>query len=181
MDNYIRIWDGVFDEDWCSSFVEKVKNKNMFRLESNEESYSVLSLIQQDDLHDEVQLIGNTFTEAANKYAQACNIKEWQYPKHYGFDEIALVKYANGCDETLSKVYNGGDPRRILHFYLMLNSGPGGNLVLPDHEVSLDRVAGRLVIFPCFFTYPFGIQESVGNAYMIHSFLRDASDLIEKK
>jgi hypothetical protein len=181
MDNYIRIWDQVFDEDWCNSFINKAKDKPMLRLETNEESYSVLSLIPEEDLRPEVQLVGEAFSQAADKYAEACNVKEWQYPHHYGLEEIALFKYTNGTDETLPKIYNGGDSRRFLHFHLFLTGGAAGSIELPDHDVVIDRVPGRLVVFPCFFTYPYGIRESVGDSYIVHSFLRDASDLIEKK
>ena len=179
MDNYIRIWDQVFDEDWCNSFIEKIKTKNMFKLESDEESYKVLDLISQEDVRPEVEKIASAFSIAADKYAEVCNVKEWQYPKHYGIEEVGLFKYGTG-DESLPKIYKGEDPRLFLHFFLFLNDGTGGSVELPDHEAVIDRLPGRLVMFPCFFTYPYAIKQSVGDSYFVHGFLKDASDLIEK-
>ena len=82
------------------------------------------------------------------------SLKQW--PEKFGFEQIRFKKYEpNNEDEfqTHVDVTNYNSARRFLVFFMYLNNNDGGETTFPDYDISVKPEAGKLILFPPFWTH----------------------------
>ena len=79
------------------------------------------------------------------------------FPSRYGFEEFRLKRYLpNGVDEFRNHVdvTRYATARRFLVFFLYLNDTEGGETVFTNYDLRVKPRAGRILMFPPFWTHP---------------------------
>ena len=84
-------------------------------------------------------------------------IQDQHFPSAVNIEHVRIKKYApNDKDEFKNHVdvANYASARRFLVFFLYLNETEGGETVFPNYDLNVKPKAGRVLMFPPFWTHP---------------------------
>ena len=191
MDNYLRIYDDMIDEETCQKFIEKFES-NKDRLETinhiggpqgeNSISFNQLHLVQYDEWKPIQSGMIDLFQDVILRYKVDCSIRDKQWPSGCGFESVRIKRYlANDSDrfDPHVDVMNHDTARRFLSFFVYLNDVEVGgetkflNLYKPGTYIpfTVTPKRGRLLVFPPLWPwYHAGLKAESGNKYLIHSY-----------
>ena len=128
--------------------------------------------------------------EYKTRFMKNLNIKDIHFPPVIDMENIRIKKYMPN-DEDQFKVHvdvvrsMGDSAKRFLVFILYLNDvEDGGHTMFPKPNIWVKPRAGRLLVFPPFWTHPHaGLKPLSGPKYVMMSYLHygDADDPRYKK
>ena len=128
--------------------------------------------------------------EYKTRFMKNLNIKDIHFPPVIDMENIIIKKYMPN-DEDQFKVHvdvvrsMGDSAKRFLVFILYLNDvEDGGHTMFPKPNIWVKPRAGRLLVFPPFWTHPpAGLKPLSGPKYVMMSYLHygDADDPRYKK
>jgi hypothetical protein len=188
MDNYIKIYDDVLDNDSCQNLIDKFeKSKDLLENVNvddgdNAIAFKQLTLLNHDDWKPFQDSMLQVFQHYIMLYKIDCKVFKMMWPEEYGYEAIRIKRY-------LPNDYDRFDPhvdvmthetsRRFLAFFIYLNDVEEGgetefiNLnkegtYLP-YKVTPKR--GRLLMFPPMWPWYHAGRKSVsGKKYLLHSY-----------
>ena len=188
MDNLIRVYDDVIDEESCQKLIEKFeKSEEHFEkvYEKDEEeriSFKQLQLIKLKEWESVQQGMLELFQDYIVRYKTDCNIKDKQWPQEYGYEAIRMKRYLNNDFDRFDPhvdVLDHHTSRRFLAFFIYVNDVDEGgetkfvNLNKEGTYVPLtvNPKRGRLLMFPPMWPwYHAGLKPESGKKYLIHSY-----------
>ena len=187
MDNLIRVYDDVVDEESCERMIkmfEDSKDTEPVKLEDGDNSISFTQLTMSE--HKEWASVQagmlEMFQEYIGRYNIDVSLKTKQWPPTYGYEAIRMKRYFNNDYDRFDPhvdVLNHETSRRFLAFFIYMNDVEEGgetefvNLYKPGTYVpfKVEAKRGRLLMFPPLWPwYHAGRKPISNNKYIIHSY-----------
>ena len=187
MDNLIRVYDDVVDEESCERMIkmfEDSKDTEPVKLEDGDNSISFTQLTMSE--HKEWASVQagmlEMFQEYIGRYNIDVSLKPKQWPPTYGYEAIRMKRYFNNDYDRFDPhvdVLNHETARRFLAFFIYMNDVEEGgetefvNLYKPGTYVpfKVEARRGRLLMFPPLWPwYHAGRKPISNNKYIIHSY-----------
>ena len=191
MDNLIRVYDDVVDEESCERMIkmfEDSKDTELVKLEDGDNSISFTQLTMSE--HKEWASVQagmlEMFQEYIGRYNIDVSLKAKQWPPTYGYEAIRMKRYFNNDYDRFDPhvdVLNHETSRRFLAFFIYMNDVEEGgetefvNLYKPGTYVpfKVEAKRGRLLMFPPLWPwYHAGRKPISNNKYIIHSYCHSA-------
>ena len=175
---YIKIYDNAVDSSFCKDLINKYEKNKELKTFRNEQSFifdEINISRNQSIFKEEYSFLWRTFEKYIEQYKADCDIKKYQFPEKYGFEEFRIKHYAANYGQFMPHVDAGSKIAcsRFLVFLLYLNSGKSGGTSFIDEGVISRRVEGRLLIFPPTWTFPHaGLMPEESDKYIVGSYLQ---------
>ena len=188
MDNLIRVYDDVIDEESCQLLIEKFESfedRLEVIYEKDEEeriSFKQLQLVKFKEWESIQQGMLELFQDYIVRYKTDCNIKDKQWPQEYGYEAIRMKRYLNNDFDRFDPhvdVLDHHTSRRFLAFFIYVNDvevGGETKFVNLNKEgtyipLTVNPKRGRLLMFPPMWPwYHAGLKPESGKKYLIHSY-----------
>ena len=175
---YIKIYDNVVNKDFCQHMISKFENSESLQVKRREDVF-IFNEINLSENHQffekEHEFLWGVFENSVQRYKKDCKIKDYQFPKDYGFEQIRMKQYLAGDGEFKPHVDScslSSSPR-FLVFFLYLDEGEGGGTALIDQNMICERKVGRMIMFPPTWTYPHaGLIPKNNNKHILGSYLQ---------
>ena len=188
-ENCVRIYDDVVSKDWCKETInmfEKSKNPSD---DERYESPDFNQVISQRKSFTEICLEGkDEWFEIKKHFLIACQQHFLKFAKELGIEKHHLAqkidtenvhfkKYqANGLDvfkNHVDVIDTGPLSKRFLVFIMYLSDvEEGGETTIPRYNIKCKPKAGRLLMFPPFWTHPHqGEEVKKGTKYIMMTYL----------
>ena len=182
---YISYWDDVLTKEQCSMIIDRFEKNVDQQVDTTLEGHRhfkemniTSNLSEWSDVQD---LLLDKMQEYLAKYKTVFSIDEKVWPTELGFEQFRIKKYEpNGVDEFAFHVDvgNHASARRFLVFFWYLNDVErGGETTFQKNsksreELSVKPTAGRMLVFPPFWTHPHtGTKPISGPKYIIGGYL----------
>ena len=188
MDNLIRVYDDVIDEESCQKLIEKFESFEDRLEEVCEEdegekiAFKQLQLVKFKEWESVQNGMLELFQDYIGRYKIDCNIKDKQWPKEYGYEAIRMKRYLNNDSDRFDPhvdVLDYETSRRFLAFFIYVNDVEVGGetkfLSLYKSGTYIPFAVtpkrGRLLMFPPMWPwYHAGLKPESGKKYLIHSY-----------
>jgi prolyl 4-hydroxylase len=190
MDNYIRTYDKVLDEDSCKLLIDKFEKfedrQETVLIENNDKaiSFNQINMYNYEAWEGIRERLISAMLHYVKIYKSDCNITPEMWPplNEVGFEAIRMKRYLpNGFDRFDDHVDSTkGCERRFLNFLIYLNDvDEGGETEFPQMykpgtyiPLSVKPKVGRMVIFPPMWPWLHAGRKPVsGPKYFTHSYL----------
>ena len=190
MDNYIRIYDKVLDEDSCEFLIDKFEKfedrQEKVLMEQNDlvVSFNQINIYNHDEWIGTREKLIEAMLHYVSIYKKDCNITEIMWPPFLkiGFEAIRIKRYLpNDFDRFDDHVDSSkGCEKRFLNFLIYLNDvEEGGETEFPQLykpgtyiPLSVKPKAGTMVVFPPMWPWLHAGRKPVsGPKYFAHSYL----------
>ena len=180
----VRYYDDVISKEWCNKVIDLFEQeKPTFHAGFNEgdnprKSYTELDIEGKDKWSD----VKETFTKVCRQNFQSfikdVNIEKHHLPVVVDMENIRIKKYvANGKDVFKDHVdvirSQGPSAKRFLVFIMYLSDvEEGGETNIPRYNIKCKPKAGRILMFPPFWTHPHSGEKVIkGTKYQIMTYL----------
>ena len=188
MDNLIRVYDDVIDEESCQKLIEKFEKfeehfEEVYEKDEEERiSFKQLQLVKFKEWESVQQGMLELFQDYIVRYKMDCNIKDKQWPEEYGYEAIRMKRYLNNDFDRFDPhvdVLDHHTSRRFFAFFIYVNDvevggeTKFGNLNKEGTYIPLtvNPKRGRLLMFPPMWPwYHAGLKPESGKKYLIHSY-----------
>ena len=188
MDNLIRVYDDVIDEESCQKLIEKFEKfeehfEEVYEKDEEERiSFKQLQLVKFKEWESVQQGMLELFQDYIVRYKMDCNIKDKQWPQEYGYEAIRMKRYLNNDIDRFDPhvdVLDHNTARRFLAFFIYVNDVDEGGetkFVNLNKEgtyipLTVNPKRGRLLMFPPMWPwYHAGLKPESGKKYLIHSY-----------
>ena len=188
MDNLIRVYDDVIDEESCQKLIEKFESfedrlEEVYRKDEGEKiAFKQLQLIKFKEWESVQQGMLELFQDYIVRYKMECSIKDKQWPTEYGYEAIRMKRYLNNDSDRFDShvdVLDYDTSRRFLAFFIYVNDVEVGGetkfLSLYKSGTYIPFTVtpkrGRLLMFPPMWPwYHAGLKPESGKKYLIHSY-----------
>ena len=186
MDNLIRVYDDVIDEESCQKLIEKFEKfeehfEEVYEKDEEERiSFKQLQLVKFKEWESVQQGMLELFQDYIVRYKMDCNIKDKQWPEEYGYEAIRMKRYLNNDIDRFDPhvdVLDHNTARRFLAFFIYVNDVDEGGetkFVNLNKEgtyipLTVNPKRGRLLMFPPMWPwYHAGLKPESGKKYLIH-------------
>ena len=188
MDNLIRVYDDVIDEESCQKLIEKFESfedrlEEVYQEDEGEKiAFKQLQLVKFKEWESVQQGMLELFQDYIVRYKMDCNIKDKQWPTEYGYEAIRMKRYLNNDSDRFDPhvdVLDYDTSRRFLAFFIYVNDVEVGGetkfLSLYKSGTYIPFTVtpkrGRLLMFPPMWPwYHAGLKPESGKKYLIHSY-----------
>ena len=187
MDNYIKVYDNVIDEESCNKFIEMFEDSHHRQTVHEEDVDKRISFTQIIMVnHEEWESVQNgmleLFQDYIKQYKVDCKVYDKMWPETYGYEAIRMKRYlANDYDrfDPHVDILDHHTSRRFLAFFIYVNDVDEGgeteflNLYKPGTYIPyrIEPKRGRLLMFPPTWQYYHaGLKPISGLKYLIHSY-----------
>ena len=188
MDNLIRVYDDVIDEESCQKLIEKFEKfeehfEEVYEKDEEERiSFKQLQLVKFKEWESVQQGMLELFQDYIVRYKMDCNIKDKQWPEEYGYEAIRMKRYLNNDIDRFDPhvdVLDHNTARRFLACFIYVNDVDEGGetkFVNLNKEgtyipLTVNPKRGRLLMFPPMWPwYHAGLKPESGKKYLIHSY-----------
>ena len=188
MDNLIRVYDDVIDEESCQKLIEKFESfedrlEEVYQEDEGEKiAFKQLQLVKFKEWESVQQGMLELFQDYIVRYKMECSIKDKQWPTEYGYEAIRMKRYLNNDSDRFDPhvdVLDHDTSRRFLAFFIYVNDVEVGGetkflgwykqgTYIP---FTVTPKRGRLLMFPPMWPwYHAGLKPESGKKYLIHSY-----------
>ena len=167
--DFVEIYDYFLTESICSELISLVDEDNE-RIERNHKpnfyQRNIGNLPEYSSLYKK-------FSEIGMKYLSDIGYYNDLLPQKYGFEELRIKKYEVG--DSFDKHVDVSDyksARRWIAFLVYLNDNfTGGDTEFYPHQQVIHPRTGRVLVFPCVWTYPHaGLPIVSGTKYILTTY-----------
>mgnify|MGYP001411653396 FL=1 len=189
MENCIRVYDDVVSKEWCKETIDMFEKSKNPTNDERYESPDFNQVISQSKSFTEICLEGkDEWFEIKKHFLVACQQHFLKFAKELGIEKHHLSKnivqenvhfkkyQANGLDvfkNHVDVIDTGPLSKRFLVFIMYLSDvEEGGETTIPRYNIKCKPKAGRLLMFPPFWTHPHqGEQVKKGTKYIMMTYL----------
>ena len=189
MENCIRVYDDVVSKEWCKETIDMFEKSKNPTNDERYESPDFNQVISQSKSFTEICLEGkDEWFEIKKHFLFACQKHFLKFAKELGIEKHHLSKnivqenvhfkkyQANGLDvfkNHVDVIDTGPLSKRFLVFIMYLSDvEEGGETTIPRYNIKCKPKAGRLLMFPPFWTHPHqGEQVKKGTKYIMMTYL----------
>jgi len=184
MEDYIRIYENVIDDDVCKHLISKFEKDSENHEKVGEPkgmSFTQLNMFQQGthkSWEQETKMLQQHFIKYLTIYKKECNIIPTQWPEKYGFEAFRLKRYLpNNIDQFPEHVdvTNKENNIRFLTFFLYLDDNDAGETMFTQIGKQSLCKRGNLLLFPPMWCWAHqGMKPTVKPKYILQSYLHYA-------
>ena len=185
----VRIYDDVVSKEWCKETIDMFEKSKNPTNDERYESPDFNQVISQSKSFTEICLEGkDEWFEIKKHFLVACQQHFLKFAKELGIEKHHLSKnivqenvhfkkyQANGLDvfkNHVDVIDTGPLSKRFLVFIMYLSDvEEGGETTIPRYNIKCKPKAGRLLMFPPFWTHPHqGEQVKKGTKYIMMTYL----------
>tara|TARA_B100001996_G_scaffold280367_1_gene220828 strand:- start:9 stop:671 length:663 start_codon:yes stop_codon:yes gene_type:complete len=185
----VRYYDNVVSKEWCNSVIDLFEKSNSKTFDNERKSFTELDIDNLPEVRSEMGLpyepfkdIKETFIRVLKQnlqhFMKEVDIKEHHFPPVVDMENIRIKKYTdNGKDVFKDHVdilrSKGPTSKRFLVFILYLSDvEEGGETSIPRYKIKCKPKAGRLLMFPPFWTHPHQGEKVIkGTKYQMMTYL----------
>ena len=159
MDNFVRLYDDVFDADTCSHLIDKFEaHPEMYFTQDNANgaTLTVIHMMGHDaegkqPFVEDVNPLSKVLSENVERYKKDCRLKSFQFPKEFGFEPFVIKRYLpDTTEEFPSHIDVSGIEyvKRFLVIFVYLTDNYAGQTELEVLAGSSPCRRGSILIFP---------------------------------
>ena len=189
MENCIRVYDDVVSKEWCKETIDMFEKSKNPTNDERYESPDFNQVISQSKSFTEICLEGkDEWFEIKKHFLVACQQHFLKFAKELGIEKHHLSKnivqenvhfkkyQANGLDvfkNHVDVIDTGPLSKRFLVFIMYLSDvEEGGETHLIRQDIKCKPKAGRLLMFPPYWTHPHqGNKVIKGTKYILMTYL----------
>ena len=185
MPTYTTYWDDTLTKDQCNNIIDRFEKDKEFHEDTFYEGlrhFTELNITKRGEPWADIQnLLLDKMEFYLLRYKQMFSIDDKVWPPQLAFEQFRIKKYEpNGKDEFAFHVDVGNHQtaRRFLVFFWYLNDVyEGGETSFQKNtssriEMAVKPVAGRMLVFPPFWTHPHTGHKPVSEAkYIVGGYL----------
>ena len=171
----LRIFDGVFSEDNCKDLINVFK-LNLDHHKSVEQEFGLTATgYEYTRNHSGEEFHTGIVDQVAKLYAKY--LEELELPNiisHQGMEELTIQRFRANSDDCHSghiDVMNNSDSIRAVGFRVYLSDNDG-NTELPRQGMGVQPRAGRAIVFPPTWEYPYQCKNPTdSDKYVLTTYL----------
>ena len=152
MDNYVRIYDDVLNQDVCDTLIEKFeKHTEQHETIGECRSFTQINFAKSDIWKEDMDTLTKVYMDSISRYTQDCNIGSNQWPSKYALEPMRMKRYLpDGKDEFPDHVDVDATNNitRFLVFFLYLSDNEKGETYFSTLSKSSPCKKGSLLMFP---------------------------------
>jgi len=183
LNDYIRVYDGVLDENTCKNAIEtcNAKSDQQYRWDNQHKpQYNVLNISYEADNGDREwdviqSLIITGVQFSAQQYMKDLSCESY-WPNKNSLEQIKLIKYLSSEGDRFDLHIDMGDvesSKRFLAIQFFLNDvEEGGEIFFPTINRTVTPKAGSVLLYPPNWMYPSQDYTPVSsNKYILTTYL----------
>ena len=174
----VRYYDRVVSKEWCNKVIDLFEQSKKDTFDNDRKSFTELNIEGKEEFKDIKETYIRVLKQNLQHFMKEVNIEEHHFPPVIDMENIRIKKYeANGKDVFKNHVdiirSQGPSSKRFLVFIMYLSDvEEGGETSIPRYNVKCKPKAGRLLMFPPFWTHPHQGEKVIkGTKYQIMTYL----------
>ena len=174
----VRYYDRVVSKEWCNKVIDLFEQSKKDTFDNDRKSFTELNIEGKEEFKDIKETYIRVLRQNLQHFMKDVNIEEHHFPPVIDMENIRIKKYeANGKDVFKNHVdiirSQGPSSKRFLVFIMYLSDvEEGGETSIPRYNIKCKPKAGRLLMFPPFWTHPHQGEKVIkGTKYQIMTYL----------
>jgi len=185
----VRIYDNVVSDQWCKDTInlfEKSKNPSddnryespdFNQVTSQTKSFTEICIEGKDEWSDVKKTFLNTCQQNFLKFIKDVGIEKHHLPATIDTENIHFKKYESNDKDVFKNhvdvIRTGPLSKRFLVFIMYLSDvESGGETSIPRYDIKCKPKAGRLLMFPPYWTHPHQGEKVIkGTKYILMTYL----------
>jgi hypothetical protein len=176
--NFIKVYNDVISPELSQQLIsmfEESENQHEDIVLEGHRSFKQVTLQNHPEWKPFTEQLSERFFMYIEQYMKDCNITDKMFPEQFAFEQFRMKRYLpNDVDEFDNHVDVGNidSAKRFLVFFLYLNDNEGGQTEFPQHDISVQPVTGKMVMFPPMWTHLHAGRKPINTPkYIIGSYL----------
>lgn len=174
MGRYIKVWDEALPEKYCKKIIELYAGAGDHQIARTDQGFFQSLNIDRAAGFEKIAETQNSIIEATLPvYAEATTPDPSSFPEQSTVEDIQLYHFRSENDhKTMGHdIQHIAQARRYLTMIWFLSDDPDFYLTFGAINAKIESKAGRLVIFPATWTYPYEIVNSGNQNYLMKTHL----------
>ena len=174
----VRYYDRVVSKEWCNKVIDLFEQSKKDTFDNDRKSFTELNIEGKEEFKDIKETYIRVLRQNLQHFMKEVNIENHHFPPIIDMENIRIKKYTdNGKDVFKNHVdvlrSQGPSSKRFLVFIMYLSDvEEGGETSIPRYNIKCKPKAGRLLMFPPFWTHPHqGEQVKKGTKYIMMTYL----------
>ena len=174
----VRYYDRVVSKEWCNKVIDLFEQSKKDTFDNNRKSFTELNIEGKEEFKDIKETYIRVLRQNLQHFMKEVNIENHHFPPIIDMENIRIKKYTdNGKDVFKNHVdvlrSQGPSSKRFLVFIMYLSDvEEGGETSIPRYNIKCKPKAGRLLMFPPFWTHPHQGEKVIkGTKYQIMTYL----------
>ena len=174
----VRYYDRVVSKEWCNKVIDLFEQSKKDTFDNDRKSFTELNIEGKEEFKDIKETYIRVLRQNLQHFMKEVNIENHHFPPIIDMENIRIKKYeANGKDVFKNHVdvlrSQGPSSKRFLVFIMYLSDvEEGGETSIPRYNIKCKPKAGRLLMFPPFWTHPHQGEKVIkGTKYQIMTYL----------
>ena len=174
----VRYYDRVVSKEWCNKVIDLFEQSKKDNFDNDRKSFTELNIEGKEEFKDIKETYIRVLRQNLQHFMKEVNIENHHFPPIIDMENIRIKKYTdNGKDVFKNHVdvlrSQGPSSKRFLVFIMYLSDvEEGGETSIPRYNIKCKPKAGRLLMFPPFWTHPHQGEKVIkGTKYQIMTYL----------
>ena len=174
----VREYDRVVSKEWCNKVIDLFEQSKTNTFDDERKSFTELDIEGKEEFKDIKETYIRVLKQNLQHFMKEVNIEKHHLPPLIDMENIRIKKYvANDKDVFKDHVdvlrSQGPSAKRFLVFIMYLSDvEEGGETSIPRYNIKCKPKAGRLLMFPPFWTHPHQGEKVIkGTKYQIMTYL----------
>ena len=174
----VRYYDRVVSKEWCNKVIDLFEQSKKDTFDNDRKSFTELNIEGKEEFKDIKETYIRVLRQNLQHFMKEVNIENHHFPPIIYMENIRIKKYTdNGKDVFKNHVdvlrSQGPSSKRFLVFIMYLSDvEEGGETSIPRYNIKCKPKAGRLLMFPPFWTHPHQGEKVIkGTKYQIMTYL----------
>ena len=174
----VRYYDRVVSKEWCNKVIDLFEQSKKDTFDNDRKSFTELNIEGKEEFKDIKETYIRVLRQNLQHFMKEVNIENHHFPPIIDMENIRIKKYTdNGKDVFKNHVdvlrSQGPSSKRFLVFIMYLSDvEQGGETSIHTYNIKCKPKAGRLLMFPPFWTHPHQGEKVIkGTKYQIMTYL----------
>jgi prolyl 4-hydroxylase len=174
----VREYDRVVSKEWCNKVIDLFEQSKTNTFDDERKSFTELDIECKEEFKDIKETYIRVLKQNLQHFMKEVNIEKHHLPPLIDMENIRIKKYvANDKDVFKDHVdvlrSQGPSAKRFLVFIMYLSDvEEGGETSIPRYKIKCKPKAGKLLMFPPFWTHPHQGEKVIkGTKYQIMTYL----------
>tara|TARA_B100001029_G_scaffold97645_1_gene80264 strand:+ start:1987 stop:2619 length:633 start_codon:yes stop_codon:yes gene_type:complete len=174
----VRYYDRVVSKEWCNKVIDLFEQSKKDTFDNDRKSFTELNIEGKEEFKDIKETYIRVLRQNLQHFMKEVNIENHHFPPIIDMENIRIKKYTdNGKDVFKNHVdvlrSQGPSSKRFLVFIMYLSDvEEGGETSIPRYNIKCKPKAGRLLMFPPFWTHPHQGEKVIkGTKYQMMTYL----------
>ena len=178
MDNFIKTFDGVFDDVTCQSLIDIFEDSVYQEKIENDgrPNFTQVNLNDHKEFKKFTSLVTYKICDVMKEQKKDLEDYTAWWPHKLYFEQLRIKKYRPDTEDMFDlhvDVQDHPTAKRYLAFLVYLNEGfEGGQTTFPHHDLIFEAKPGKVLVFPPTWQYPhMGLPVQEKPKYIMSTYL----------